>query len=76
MALWRSVVGKLWMTIIGLVLIVLLILGVFLLEYIDHTFKNSDEIKRLFIYTGVIGFLLTTFFAFFFHRASPVPSCI
>jgi len=64
-ALWRSVVGKLWATIILLVLTVLIILGVFLLEYIDHTFTNSYEIKRLFIYTGVIGFLLTTFFAFF-----------
>lgn len=65
MALWRSVVGKLWATIIGLVAVVLLILGAFLLEYIDHTFKNSDDVKRLFIYTGIIGFSLTTFFAFF-----------
>lgn len=65
MKLWRSVVGKLWMTIIGLVLLVLAILGMFLLEYIDETFANSADVKRLFIITGAIGFSLTTFFAFF-----------
>lgn len=61
----RSVVVKLWATIIGLVAIVLLIVGFYLLEYIDHAFANPDEIKQLFIYSGVVGFLLTTFFAFF-----------
>ena len=65
MKLWKSVVGKLWMTIIGLVAVVLMILGIFILDYIDTNFANSNDIKRLFIYTGVIGFLLTTFFAFF-----------
>lgn len=65
MSFLKSVVGKLWATIIGLVAIVLIVLGVFLLDYIDHAFKNSDDVKRLFIYTGVIGFSLTTFFAFF-----------
>lgn len=61
----RSVVGKLWATIIGLVAIVLLIVGYYLIRYIDYAFANPEEIKRLFVYAGVVGFLLTTFFAFF-----------
>lgn len=65
MKLWKSIVGKLWMTIIGLVALVLAILGMFLLQYIDVAFSNSHDVKMLFIYTGIIGFLLTTFFAFF-----------
>ncbi len=65
MAIWKSVVGKLWLTIIVLVALVLIILGMFLLEYIDMNFSNSDDVKRLFVYVGIIGFLLTTFFAFF-----------
>lgn len=65
MAIWKSVVGKLWITIIALVALVLIILGMFLLQYIDMTFANSNDVKRLFLYTAVIGFLLTTFFAFF-----------
>ncbi|GIQ71453.1 HAMP domain-containing protein [Xylanibacillus composti] len=65
MKLWNSVVGKLWATIILLVAVVLMILGFFLLEYIDMAFSNSNDVKHLFIYTGVIGFSLTTFFAFF-----------
>jgi len=65
-SLWHSVVGKLWMTIMLLVAVVLLILGVFLLQYIDIWFKeNSHDIKVLFVITAVIGFLLSTFFAFF-----------
>ncbi|MFD0711120.1 ATP-binding protein [Paenibacillus sp. GCM10027626] len=64
--LWRSVVGKLWMTIIGLVAVVLLSLGMFLLQYIDVTFSDrSHDVKVLFVYTAIIGFLLSTFFAFF-----------
>jgi two-component system sensor histidine kinase ResE len=64
--LWRSVVGKLWITIIFLVAVVLIVLGMFLLQYIDMAaFKDARAVKVLFIYTGVIGFLLTTFFAFF-----------
>lgn len=62
---WRSVVGKLWMTIIGLVALVLVILGFFLIKYIDMNFANSKDVKNLFIYTAIIGFLLTTFFALF-----------
>jgi two-component system sensor histidine kinase ResE len=66
MAIWRSVVGKLWITIILLVAFVLFILGFFLLLYIDVEFtSNSYEIKRLFVITSIIGFSLTTFFAFF-----------
>ncbi|WP_314585532.1 ATP-binding protein [Paenibacillus terrigena] len=64
--LWKSVVGKLWMTIIGLVALILMILGVFLLPYIDvYHFKNSYDVKRLFVFTGIVGFSLTTVFAFF-----------
>jgi len=62
----RSVVFKLWGTIILLVAAVLIILGIFLLQYIDLAFaNNAGKIKVLFIITGAIGFLLTTFFAFF-----------
>lgn len=64
--LWHSVVGKLWATIMVLVAVVLLILGVFLLQYIDVLFsENAHDIKVLFIITAIIGFLLSTFFAFF-----------
>ncbi|MFS0722688.1 ATP-binding protein [Paenibacillus sp. 1P07SE] len=64
--LWRSVVGKLWITIILLVAVVLIILGVFLLAYVDiEFFDYAHDIKVLFVVVGVIGFLLTTFFAFF-----------
>ncbi|CAM3570179.1 ATP-binding protein [Marinicrinis lubricantis] len=63
--LWRSIVGKLWMTINVMVAVVLMILGLFLLEYIDIAFTNAGDVKRLFIYICIIGFLLTTFFAFF-----------
>jgi two-component system sensor histidine kinase ResE len=66
MAIWRTVVGKMWLTIIGLVAVVISTLGIFLLKYIDEqTFADPVKIKHLFIYTGIIGFLLTTFFAFF-----------
>ena len=64
--LWHSVVGKLWVTIMVLVAVVLLILGAFLLQYIDVSFdENAHDIKVLFIITAIIGFLLSTFFAFF-----------
>ncbi|UVI32355.1 HAMP domain-containing sensor histidine kinase [Paenibacillus spongiae] len=63
--IWRSVVGKLWITIILLVAVVLIMLGMFLLQYIDIAFTNSHQVKVLFVYTGIIGFLLSTFFAFF-----------
>ncbi|ASS65091.1 MULTISPECIES: ATP-binding protein [unclassified Paenibacillus] len=63
--LWRSVVGKLWITIMLLVAVVLIILGMFLLQYIDIAFEDSFRVKVLFVYIGIIGFLLSTFFAFF-----------
>lgn len=65
MNFWRSLVGKLWITIICLVAVVLITLGLFLLPYIDSNFANSGAIKRLFLYTCMIGFSLTTFFALF-----------
>ncbi|KIL34867.1 histidine kinase [Cohnella kolymensis] len=66
MAIWRTVVGKLWLTIIVLVAVVISTLGIFLLQYIDGvTFADPVRVKHLFIYTGAIGFLLTTVFAFF-----------
>ncbi|CAH1194413.1 Sensor histidine kinase ResE [Paenibacillus auburnensis] len=65
MNFWRSLVGKLWVTIICLVAVVLITLGLFLLPYIDSNFANSGAIKRLFMYTCMIGFSLTTFFALF-----------
>ncbi|MGN7455836.1 ATP-binding protein [Paenibacillus pasadenensis] len=63
--LWRSVVGKLWITIMLLVAVVLIILGMFLLQYIDIAFDEPFRVKLLFVYIGIIGFLLSTFFAFF-----------
>lgn len=66
MAIWRSVVGKLWLTIIGLVGVVITTIGLFLLKYIDlSNYGNASNIKHLFIYAGAVGFMLTTFFAFF-----------
>lgn len=67
MGFWRSLVGKLWITIICLVGSVLIFLGLFLLPYIDINFAatESSNIKRLFMYTCIVGFLLTTFFALF-----------
>ncbi|WNS44454.1 ATP-binding protein [Paenibacillus sp. MMS20-IR301] len=65
MNFWRSLVGKLWITIICLVAVVLITLGLFLLPYIDSNFANSGAIKRLFTYVCMIGFSLTTFFALF-----------
>ncbi|MCM3126526.1 ATP-binding protein [Paenibacillus provencensis] len=67
MYFWKSLVGKLWYTIILLVACVLMTLGVFLLPYIDINFSadESGEIKRMFVLVCIIGFSLTTFFALF-----------
>ncbi|MEK4059432.1 MULTISPECIES: ATP-binding protein [unclassified Paenibacillus] len=65
MNFWRSLVGKLWITIICLVAVVLITVGLSLLPYIDSNFANSGAIKRLFMYACMIGFSLTTFFALF-----------
>jgi two-component system sensor histidine kinase ResE len=43
--LFKSVVGKLWLTIIGLVVVVLLILSLFLGRFIDSIFANSKDQK-------------------------------
>ncbi|MBH5317995.1 HAMP domain-containing protein [Paenibacillus sp. GSMTC-2017] len=72
--LWHSVIGKLWATIMLLVAVVLLILGVFLLSYIDIWFhSDANDIKLLFIITAIIGFLLSTFFAFFLSNKIQQP---
>ncbi|WP_150270985.1 ATP-binding protein [Paenibacillus tepidiphilus] len=65
MSFWRSLVGKLWLTIFCLVGFVIMTVGLFLLPFIDSNFANSAEIKRLFLYACMIGFSLTTFFALF-----------
>ncbi|MGO4697638.1 ATP-binding protein [Paenibacillus sp. 2TAB26] len=73
--LYRSVVGKLWATIMLLVAVVLLIVGVFLLQYVDIWFKenNTHQVKVLFVVTAIIGFLLSTFFAFFLSKKIQQP---
>lgn len=65
MNFWRTLVGKLWITIICLVACVLMLMGLFLLPYIDTNFTNSGAVKRLFVIVAMIGFSLTTFFALF-----------
>lgn len=65
MSFWKSLVGKLWLTITALVACVLLILGIFLLPYVDVNFNNSIAVKKLFTLVSIIGFSLTTFFALF-----------
>ncbi len=41
--IWKSVVGKLWMTIIGLVALVLVILSIWLGQFIDTDFPNTKD---------------------------------
>ncbi|OCT12497.1 two-component sensor histidine kinase [Paenibacillus pectinilyticus] len=43
MFIFRSVVGKLWLTIIGLVGVVLLILGFFLVNYMENYFSQATS---------------------------------
>ncbi|WP_426453512.1 ATP-binding protein [Paenibacillus sp. S-38] len=48
MFILRTIVGKLWITIIGLVVVVLLTLSVFLFRYIETSFpKSSDQVETL-----------------------------
>lgn len=48
MFIFRSVVGKLWLTIIGLVGVVLLILGFFLVNYMENYFSQAtDQTKNM-----------------------------
>lgn len=61
----RTLVGKLWITIICLVACVMMLMGLFLLPYIDVNFANSGAVKRLFVIVAITGFSLTTFFALF-----------
>lgn len=42
----KNIVGKLWMTIIALVAVVLIILGLFLFRYIDTSFPRFDDQKK------------------------------
>lgn len=70
---WRTLVGKLWITIICLVGSVLMILGLFLLPYIDTNFTNSGAIKKLFTLVSVIGFSMTTFFALILFNKITLP---
>ncbi|WP_055107738.1 ATP-binding protein [Paenibacillus ihumii] len=65
MSFWRTLVGKLWITIIGLVAFVLMSMGLFLLPYIDTNFTDPVAVKKLFVIVAIIGFSLTTFFALF-----------
>lgn len=44
--IWKSVVGKLWMTIIGLVALVLIALSLFLSQFFDRFYYNQ-ELKNL-----------------------------
>lgn len=46
MFIFRSVVGKLWLTIIGLVGVVLLILGLFLVNYMENYFSQANDQKE------------------------------
>ncbi|GAA0364332.1 ATP-binding protein [Bacillus horti] len=41
--LWRSIVGKLWMTIIGLVTVVLFILSILLVQFFDRFYYDQHE---------------------------------
>lgn len=41
--IWRSVVGKLWLTIIGLVSVVLIVLVLLLIQFLDQFFENENE---------------------------------
>ncbi|TXK76554.1 HAMP domain-containing protein [Paenibacillus sp. N3.4] len=43
MIIFRSIVGKLWLTIIGLVAVVLLILGFFLVNYMENYFSEAKD---------------------------------
>ncbi|WNR42480.1 ATP-binding protein [Paenibacillus roseipurpureus] len=43
MFIFRSIVGKLWLTIIGLVGVVLLILGFFLVNYMENYFSQATN---------------------------------
>ena len=41
--IWRSVVGKLWLTIIGLVTLVLMLLSLILSEQLERTVNQGEQ---------------------------------
>ena len=43
MYIFKNIVAKLWMTIIAVVAVVLLILGLFLFQYIDNSFPKAND---------------------------------
>ncbi|MFV9510725.1 ATP-binding protein [Tepidibacillus sp. LV47] len=47
--IFRKVVGKLWMTIVGLVTVILLLLSLFLIQYFDHYYylEQSKNLSKL-----------------------------
>ncbi|WP_159882942.1 ATP-binding protein [Paenibacillus puerhi] len=48
MFIFKSIVGKLWITIIGLVVVVLLTVGAFLFKFIETSFpKSKDQVETL-----------------------------
>ncbi|WP_282935667.1 ATP-binding protein [Paenibacillus sp. RC67] len=48
MFILKSIVGKLWLTIIGLVAVILMVLGLFLFQYLQTSFpKSQDQIESL-----------------------------
>lgn len=53
---WNSVVGKLWITIIGLVAVVLTLLSLLLVQFLDRYFyqEGSDNLKKLAVQMATI----------------------
>ncbi|TCS84102.1 ATP-binding protein [Tepidibacillus fermentans] len=47
--IFRKVVGKLWLTIVGLVFVILLLLSLFLIQYFDHYYyhEQSKNLSKL-----------------------------
>ncbi|GJM68188.1 hypothetical protein HMSSN036_04040 [Paenibacillus macerans] len=70
MNFWRTLVGKLWITITCLVACVLMLMGLFLLPYIDTNFTNSGAVKRLFVIVAMIGSRLRRFLRCFCSQKS------
>lgn len=57
--IWRSVVGKLWVTIIGLVALVLIALTLFLSQFFDRFYYNQ-ELKNLTRLADAVNYALST----------------
>ncbi|MEW9669695.1 ATP-binding protein [Ammoniphilus sp. 3BR4] len=56
MVVWNSVVGKLWITIIGLVAVVLTLLSLLLVQFLDRYYyqEGSDNLKKLAVQLATI----------------------